>query len=216
LPSEAHGRNGSHQSSNDDSALVGVDNLYDVKWFRQEGEGEKAYHAFSEYRDMGKGRNYRKTAAKVGKSYSLMCMWGAKYSWDERSTAYDRYMDEERFYRRQEQAEAALDEHVTDAIDLRVKAMNKIRESDIKQWSVAQAIQAIKVSVDIERYALGVELKQKESASGAGALAGQPNAESQMAALEEKMNQDPELAIAAATILEAVRRGDTQQSDISG
>jgi hypothetical protein len=94
--------------------------------------------------------------------------------------------------------------------------MNKIRESDIKQWSVAQAIQAIKVSVDIERYALGVELKQKESASGAGALAGQPNAESQMAALEEKMNQDPELAIAAATILEAVRWGDTQQSDISG
>ena len=62
-------------------------------WTRQPKESNKAYEAFSIYRDMGKERTLPKVAEACGKSVSLMNKWSQANDWVKRVTAWDDEID---------------------------------------------------------------------------------------------------------------------------
>src|SRR3989304_4837213 len=64
-------------------------------WERQPRESEQAWAAFKHYRDAGALRSMRKTAAAVGKSYTMISRWSSRTKWFERVRAYDNEMDRE-------------------------------------------------------------------------------------------------------------------------
>jgi hypothetical protein len=65
-------------------------------WEQIENESAKAFEAFSEYRDMGLGRNLRGLSLKVGKAFSLLSRWSGEYDWQARCKAWDKRLDQEK------------------------------------------------------------------------------------------------------------------------
>lgn len=59
---------------------------------RQPGETNKAYQAFTIYRDMGTDRTLENVARALGKSATLMERWSATYNWKARAMAFDNYL----------------------------------------------------------------------------------------------------------------------------
>jgi hypothetical protein len=53
-------------------------------WEKQPGESEKAYEAFSLYRDMGPSRSLAKVGQALGKSTALMERWSSQHDWQDR------------------------------------------------------------------------------------------------------------------------------------
>lgn len=65
-----------------------------LAWERQEGESDKAYAAFSTYRDMGPGRSHRAVAETlygVQAKYSVRTVheWSRKFGWVDRVAALE-------------------------------------------------------------------------------------------------------------------------------
>ena len=58
-------------------------------WERLEGEGVKAYEAFSVYLELGEERSIRAVAKQLNKSTTLIGRWSRTYQWVERTAAYD-------------------------------------------------------------------------------------------------------------------------------
>lgn len=61
-------------------------------WERQPGETDRAWLAFSAYRDLGPERTVSAAAATIGhRSVGCCARWAAANDWAERVTAYDAY-----------------------------------------------------------------------------------------------------------------------------
>lgn len=65
-------------------------------WEQIENESSKAFGAFTEYRDMGLGRNLRSLAQKLGKNFSLLSRWSSEYDWQLRCKEWDKRLDREK------------------------------------------------------------------------------------------------------------------------
>lgn len=58
-------------------------------WHQQQGEGGKAYEAFSTYRDLGPQRSITTLERTLNKSRALLGGWSSRYNWVSRCRAYD-------------------------------------------------------------------------------------------------------------------------------
>jgi hypothetical protein len=58
-------------------------------WDRIPGESRQAWSAFCAYRDMGPTRSHVKVAQESGKDVTLMHRWSVRWSWVDRSDAWD-------------------------------------------------------------------------------------------------------------------------------
>lgn len=67
-----------------------------VPWQRQPNEGQRAWEAFQEYRNMGPKRSCAKVARKLGKSDTIIERWSRMHSWVKRVELYE--IDEEKDY----------------------------------------------------------------------------------------------------------------------
>lgn len=61
-------------------------------WTRRDGETDVAWEAFGVYLRQSP-RSQAKAAEALGKSTTVINKWAQKYSWVERATAYDRYLE---------------------------------------------------------------------------------------------------------------------------
>jgi hypothetical protein len=61
---------------------------------RWENESDKAYEAFSIYRDMGISRSIDNVVQKLNKSRQLISRWSGQYAWVQRAAAYDDHIDQ--------------------------------------------------------------------------------------------------------------------------
>lgn len=52
-------------------------------------ESQQSKEAFEVYKSLGPGRKLRQAALLLGKSYSLLKRWSAKYNWVERILTVD-------------------------------------------------------------------------------------------------------------------------------
>src|ERR1700688_555918 len=62
-------------------------------WDQQPNESSIAFERFTQYRDMGAGRSLRKLASDLELNLSTIAEMSTKNSWQERTAAFDAYID---------------------------------------------------------------------------------------------------------------------------
>jgi transposase len=134
-------------------------------WEQQKDEGNKAYQAFSVYRDMGANRSTSKVAQHFGKSKTLMDKWCGRWNWVERVMAFT--LHNERLER--EAAENAridmVKRHTQIALMVQQKVVEKLRgmtTKQVEQMSPSDLVKMIDVSVKVERLSRGESTENKQ------------------------------------------------------
>lgn len=124
-------------------------------WGRLENEGTKAYEAFSLYLSYGRDRSYRKVAAELQKSETLIGRWGGRYDWIKRAAAWDDEQDRIARLAQLEDIKKMRKRHAKLAYDMlekAAKALNRLPEEEIKAVDVSRMVET---ASKLERISLG-------------------------------------------------------------
>lgn len=120
-------------------------------WERQEGEGEKAFAAFSLYRDKGSERTLASVANELQKSYTLIRRWANTWNWSERVREFDN--DKER--QAKKEAEKGLrDMHsrqIKIAMSVQAKALQALELLNPSIMEAKDIKDFIKMATELER-----------------------------------------------------------------
>jgi hypothetical protein len=107
-------------------------------WQRQTGEGEESFAAFALYRDLGPlRRSITLVARELDKSRVLVGRWSSRWSWVERSGAYDAWLDAQR-----------VDEQVT---EIRAMAKRHAQAADYMLAALLQRMQTLVNNQEVDR-----------------------------------------------------------------
>lgn len=120
-------------------------------WERQKGESEKAYEAFTTYRDMGAKRSVSAVSERLSKSRQLISRWKATWNWDERCREWDNQLQREAKKAAADELRKMSQRHVKIALQLQqaaVQALAGIRPEDIDPKNI---VAFIKAATAIER-----------------------------------------------------------------
>ena len=107
----------------------------DKPWERQKGESDKAFEAFSIYRDMGADRSLRAVGQKLGKSRALMERWSVSYKWLERVRAYENELEKEAREQAIKDRKEMIRRHIGFAKLMQKKAQDALRELSVEDMS---------------------------------------------------------------------------------
>lgn len=149
----------------------------DNPWERQETEGDKAYEAFTVYRDMGAKRSVSAVCEQLSKSRQLISRWKSTWDWDERCRAWDNQLQREAKRAASEEIRKMSQRHIKISMQLQnmaVLALAKTRPEDIDPKNI---IAFIKAATAIEKESRLAELEAandevaKKSAEGPTTLA---------------------------------------------
>lgn len=144
----------------------------DKPWERQKGESEKAYEAFSTYRDMGEKRTFSAVAEKLRKSDTLIRRWKNQWSWQERVRAYDNDLEREARAKAIKDRKAMTERHIGIAMQLQKKALEALSSLAVEDMSPKDIKEYIKMATDLERLNRTLEEESKaEKADGPTQLA---------------------------------------------
>lgn len=103
--------------------MAAVDDL--KPWDRQPGESSPAYDAFLVYRDLGNARSCAAVGRKLGKSTTLMDRWSGRWSWVERTEAWDSMPGQKLEEAYEEMAARIAEQHDR----LATKLLNRLEEN---------------------------------------------------------------------------------------
>ena len=101
-------------------------------WERLEGEGVKAYEAFSVYLELGEERSIRAVAKQLNKSTTLIGRWSRTYQWVERTAAYDVDIQRKAHAQAVKKRRKMADRHISIALKLQEKALQALKDMDPK------------------------------------------------------------------------------------
>jgi len=101
-------------------------------WERLEGEGVKAYEAFSVYLELGEERSIRAVAKQLNKSTTLIGRWSRTYQWVERTAAYDVDIQRKAHAQAVKKRRKMADRHISIALKLQEKALQALKDIDPK------------------------------------------------------------------------------------
>ena len=116
-------------------------------WERLEGEGVKAYEAFSVYLELGEERSIRAVAKQLNKSTTLIGRWSRTYQWVERTAAYD--VDVQR--KAHAQAVKMANRHISIALKLQEKALQALKDMDPSEIDPKNLVAFIREATKLER-----------------------------------------------------------------
>lgn len=124
-------------------------------WERRDGEGIKAYEAFSLYLQMGSDRSLRKVAQQLGKSKTLIDRWSSTHSWVERVGAYEEHLQEEAYKTARKKSRKMADRHISMALQMQELALKKLKEygteEGLKEIDPKTLIALIREATKLER-----------------------------------------------------------------
>lgn len=123
----------------------------DKPWERQNGESEKAFEAFSIYRDMNTNRSIRAVGETLGKSSALMERWSSRWDWVERVRAYDNELEKEAHAKALKDRKSMITRHTKIAMQLQKKALEALENLSTEAMSPKDIREYIKLSTDLER-----------------------------------------------------------------
>ena len=178
--------------------LEGVVNPHEIRWFRQKGESRKAYEAFAIYRDLGAARTLAKVATHLGKSIDLIKCWSARWEWVDRAASFDANEEWERMVSMREQRTQMFMNDAKIARMVKQKVVDRLATLDANELSPTQLAHWFEVAVKVERLSLGESTENFDRVIRQG---GEDDA-----ALLDAIEEDPDLANAAAKIISARRR----------
>lgn len=147
-------------------------------WEQQEEETDRAYRAFTVYRDMGIHRSLRKTAQTF---YGLpdddpattqkrqLAKWSSAHRWVERVSEFDAFSDYTRWADKQESIRQMEQRHAAIAVQVQRAALDKLEDLSPREMSAADVIRYLEKAVQIERLARGEATTRSEyQAPGGG------------------------------------------------
>ena len=123
-------------------------------WEMQPGETPKQFEAFVVYRDM-ESRSLREVSDILHKSVTLLGRWSSSNNWVERVAAWDAEKDR---IARQEQIKdikKMRDRHAKGAQAMFTKALQGLKELDIKDLSAQDIVRMFAESTKVERLSRG-------------------------------------------------------------
>lgn len=123
----------------------------DKAWERQAGESEKAFEAFTVYRDMGEERTFTAVCRKLGKSRTLIDRWNKRWNWRERARAYDNDMERAARAKAVKDRQAMTERHIGIAALLQKKAVEALKALESDDLSSREIREYIKLGTDLER-----------------------------------------------------------------
>lgn len=141
-------------------------------WERQKGESEKAFEAFSLYRDKGAKRTVSSVVIELEKSRSLIDRWKERWNWEDRVLQFDNEMDREA---KKEARKGLQDMYVRQtkiAMQVQQKALLALEQLDPENMSAKDIKEYIRMATDLER--LNRTLRagpSEESNNGSASLA---------------------------------------------
>lgn len=119
-------------------------------WEKQPHETGKAYEAFLIYRDLGQGRTYTAVATKLQKSYTLIRRWKGKYDWEQRASAYDKYLDRQAGIKSKETIAKTRERQLKIAMQLEVKALKALETIEPEDLSPRDVKELLRLATDLE------------------------------------------------------------------
>jgi len=132
-------------------------------WEQLEGEGSKAYEAFTAYRDAGPARSIRAVAQTLAKSLPLLKRWSVSYGWVDRCRRYDMHIDRVARQAVEQQRVDMLTQHASTAskvvalvdgwVDAKLEQLERKSLEDIPDSQIASLM---RVAVMVERQSLGL------------------------------------------------------------
>lgn len=140
----------------------------DNPWDRQKGESEKAYEAFSIYRDMCEERTVSAVVKKLEKSRTLIDRWKKNYQWEERVRLYDNWLEKKARQKIVKNRQDMIDRHIQIAQNLQGKAMSALQNADSDRMSFKDIREILKIATELERVTQGMadaEITTKEQES---------------------------------------------------
>lgn len=122
---------------------------------RQDGESDKAFEAFSKYRDMGVDRTVRKVAQELDKSLTIIGRWSTRWDWVERVKSYDAEMDRKRLIQQEKDRINMSKRHANFATGFQQKVMERLQTLKPEELSPSEMIRWFDIAVKIERLSRG-------------------------------------------------------------
>lgn len=143
----------------------------DKPWERQKGESEKAYEAFSIYRDMGEKRTIVAVVKRLEKSRSLIDRWKDRWEWTERVRAYDNDLEKEARAKAIKDRKDMTERHIGIAMQFQKKALEALKSLPVEDMSAKDIKEFIKMATDLERLNRTLEEESKRESSNSETLA---------------------------------------------
>lgn len=143
----------------------------DKPWERQKGESEKAYEAFSIYRDMGEKRTIVAVVKRLEKSRSLIDRWKDRWEWTERVRVYDNDLEKEARAKAIKDRKDMTERHIGIAMQLQKKALEALKGLPVEEMSAKDIKEFIKMATDLERLNRTLEEESKSESGGPETLA---------------------------------------------
>ena len=120
-------------------------------WERQKGESEKAYEAFSLYRNKGAKRTLISVAEELQKSYTLIRRWCDNWNWEDRVLKYDNEMEREA---KKEARKGLTDMYVRQtkiAMQMQAKALKALENLEPENMTPKDIKEYIRMATELER-----------------------------------------------------------------
>lgn len=128
-------------------------------WERQKGESEKAYEAFTTYRDMGAKRSVSAVSERLSKSRQLISRWKSTWSWDERCREWDNQLQREAKKAAAEELRKMSQRHVKIAMQLQSAAVQALAATTPEDMDPRSIVAFIKAATAIEKEGRLAELE---------------------------------------------------------
>lgn len=125
-------------------------------WDRRDGETDRAYHAFRQFRDMGPLRDL----GSVAGSHVTVGRWSARWDWSARATAWDDALHMADDARRLEAIRTMHDNHQRAgraALGKALAALQRMEPEDIPPYAVAKLLE---LGARLERDTLTVSVEE--------------------------------------------------------
>lgn len=141
-------------------------------WERQSGESEKAFEAFSLYRNKGADRTLISVAEELQKSYTLIRRWCDRWNWEDRVRDYDNDLEREAKKTAQKGLRDMYTRQTKIAMQVQEKALQALKQLDIEAMSPKDIKEYIRMATELERLNRTLSAAPGESEkAGSGSLA---------------------------------------------
>ena len=141
-------------------------------WERQKGESEKAFEAFSLYRDKGASRTLISVAEELQKSYTLIRRWCDRWNWEDRVRDYDNDLEREAKKNAQKGLRDMYTRQTKIAMQVQEKALQALKQLNIEAMSPKDIKEYIRMATELERLNRTLSAAPDESKkAGSGSLA---------------------------------------------
>ncbi len=120
-------------------------------WERQPNETEKAYAAFSVYRDMADKRTIQAVCDEIGKSYQAVYRWVSKYEWKDRVRLYDNWLEHEARKDVITQKKKMIAQQLKISRAIQAKALKAFSKADESKMTFKDMKELLKLGTELEQ-----------------------------------------------------------------